>query len=124
MTPSDPAIAVIDGTLCRLNRTGRVVVRHAPLATAVLEFRHGPMRLYVREHPFGLLPGVPNVYCLDGDFRLLWLAEWPLDDDLCGRIVEETEGELVLESLNGSIVRLEAATGKVLNVTARMAQAS
>lgn len=106
------SIAVIDGKLCRLNQTARVVATHAPLATAVLEFRHGPMRLYVREHPYGLLPGVPNLYCLDSHFRLLWLAEWPLPEDPCGRIVDEVGGNLVVESVAGVTVRVDAETGR------------
>lgn len=118
-----PAIAVIEGNLCRLNRTGAVVATHAPLATAVLEFRPGPMRLYVREHPFGLLPGVPNLYCLGGDFRLLWVADWPLADDPCGRIVDDLGDALIAESTRGVVVRLDPATGRLLACAAPMAAA-
>ncbi|HVU31889.1 MAG TPA: hypothetical protein VHE61_00545 [Opitutaceae bacterium] len=124
MTTTASAIAVIDGTLCRLTRTGAIAATHQPLATAVLEFRPGPMRFYVREHPFGLLPGVPNVYCVDAAFRLLWLAEWPLPEDPCGRIVEETEEFLLLESVGGTPVRLNANTGRLVQCGAAMAAAS
>lgn len=113
-----PAIAVIDGNLCRLNRAGTIVAAHAPLATAVLEFRHGPLRLYVREHPFGLLPGVPNLYCLGADFRLQWLAEWPLPADPCGRIVSEADGVLAVESVRGVTVRFDAETGRLRDCAA------
>lgn len=119
-----PAIAVIDGTLCRLNRTGTVAAALQPLATGVLEFRHGPMRLYVREHPFGLLPGVPNVYCVDANFRLLWLAEWPLADDPCAKIVDEAGDTLVLESASGTTVQLAAGTGRLIHCSRPMAAAS
>lgn len=114
VTTTSPAIAVIDGKLCRLSRTGTVTVAHAPLATAVMEFRHGPMRMYVREHPYGLLPGVPNLYCLDPNFRMLWLAEWPYADDLCGRLVDEADNVLVAESVGGLTVRLDATSGRVI----------
>ena len=124
MTTSHPAIAVIDGTLCRLTRNGTIAAAHQPLATAVLEFRHGPMRLYVREHPYGLLPGVPNVYCLDGDFRLLWLAEWPLIDDPCAKIVDEQDGRLIVESMSGGRVQLDAGTGRFIECAHPMAAAS
>ena len=124
VTTSHPAIAVIDGTLCRLTRTATVAATHQPLATAVLEFRHGPMRLYVREHPFGLLPGVPNLYCLDAGFRLLWLAEWPLADDPCGQIVDEQDDVLVTQSVGGATVRLNAATGRLIECRPAMAVAS
>jgi len=116
MTSFAPAFAVIDGNLCRLNRAGRVNATHAPLATAVMEFRPGPMRLYVREHPYGLLPGVPNIYCLDLDFKLLWLAEWPNADDLCARLGDEVGDALVVETVRGATVRLDVATGRVLAI--------
>lgn len=124
LVTSHPAIAVIDGKLCRLSRNGAIAAAHAPLATAVLEFRHGPMQLYVREHPYGLLPGVPNLYCLDGAFRLRWLAEWPLADDPCGRIVEDRGDTLVAESTRGVTVQLDAETGRVRPFGVALAAAS
>jgi hypothetical protein len=115
---------VIDGALCRLSRTGSVTSRHLPLATAVLEFRDGPMRYYVRENPYGLLPGVPNFYCVDAGFRLLWLAEWPLPQDPCNRIVDTSGDVLVVESVAGTTVHLEAATGRLLECRTAMPAAS
>jgi len=32
------SLAIIDGALCRMNRKGRAVVRHAPIGTAVVQF--------------------------------------------------------------------------------------
>ena len=89
-------------------------MRHEPLATAVVEFRRGALCTFVREHPYGLLPGLPNLYCLDGAHRLMWLAEWPFADDHCARIVDEAGGELVVESAAGVRVRLDALTGRVI----------
>ena len=77
MSTATPALAVIEGSICQFNRTGLRAAGHAPLATAVVEFQQGSLRYYVREHTFGLLPGLPNLYCLDGAFRLQWMAEWP-----------------------------------------------
>ncbi len=119
MTTSTPAIAVIDGKLCRLRRTGTVASSHEPLATSVLEFRQTPTRLYVRELPYGLLPGIPNLYCLDPDFRMLWIAEWPLPNDPCGKIVEDTDDLLVTESVTGATIRIDAGTGRVIEVQER-----
>lgn len=119
-----PAIAVIDGRLCRLSRNGRVAAAHEPLATAVLEFKPAAERIYVREHPYGLLRGVPNVYCLDEKFRLQWLAEWPLADDPCGRLVDEVDGVLITESTAGVVVRLDAITGRAVSHLAAVAAAS
>ena len=123
MTTETPALAVIDGTLCQLTREGTRGAGHTPLASAVVEFRHGSMRFYVREHPYGLLPGLPNLYSLDGAFRLQWMAEWPNADDPCTAIVGEEGGTLVALSAGGMIVRLEAATGRLLRVEQPMAAA-
>lgn len=121
----DPqALAVIDGTLCQLTRDGNRAGGHAPLATAVVEFRHGTLRYYVREHPFGLLPGLPNLYCLDGAFRLQWMAEWPDPADPCAAIVGEEGESLVALSQSGATVRLDASTGRLLAVESAMAAAS
>ena len=114
MTPSH-ALAVIDGALCQLGRSGGRAVWHKPIASAVLEFRRGPMCTYVREHPFGLLPGFANLYCLDGAHRLQWIAEWPRADDPCAAIVDEVDGVLVTVATSGMIVRLETATGRLLD---------
>lgn len=121
----DPqALAVIDGTLCQLTRDGNRAGGHAPLATAVVEFRHGTLRYYVREHPFGLLPGLPNLYCLDAAFRLQWMAEWPDPADPCAAIVGEEGESLVALSQSGATVRLDASTGRLLAVESAMAAAS
>lgn len=118
-----PALAVIDGTLCQLTRNGTRAAGHAPLATAVVEFRHGPLRYYVREHPFGLLPGLPNLYCLDGAFRMQWMAEWPDPADPCTSIVGEEGVALVALAKSGAIVRLDAHNGRLLSIESPMAAA-
>lgn len=121
--PTLPALAVLDGTLCQLTRDGARAAGHAPLATAVVEFRHGSLRYYVREHPYGLLPGLPNLYCLDAAFRLQWMAEWPDPTDPCNAIVGEEGDTLVALSVSGATVRLDAHTGRLLNVEQPMAAA-
>ena len=118
-----PALAVIDGTLCQLTREGIRAAGHAPLATAVMEFRHGSLRYYVREHPHGLLPGLPNLYCLDGAFRLQWMAEWPDASDPCAAIIGEEGDTLVAESVSGAVVRLDANSGRLLRIEQPMADA-
>ena len=118
-----PALAVIDGTLCQLTREGTRAAGHAPLATAVLEFRHGSLRYYVREHPHGLLPGLPNLYCLDAAFRLQWMAQWPDAGDPCTAIVGEEGNTLVAVAASGSVVRLDANSGRLLRVDQAMADA-
>jgi hypothetical protein len=124
VTSAPPALAVIDGALCTLTREGSRASWHTPLASAVMEFRHGPLRTYVREHTFGLLPGIPNLYCLDGAFRLQWMAEWPDANDPCASIVGEEGDTLVTTSVSGAVVRLDAHTGRLRGVESVLAAAS
>jgi hypothetical protein len=115
---------VIDGTLCQLTREGTRAAGHAPLATAVVEFRPGPLCCYVREHPYGLLPGIANLYCLDAAFRLQWLAEWPNPSDPCVEIVGQEGDTLIALSASGLSIHLDAHTGRLLHVEVPMAAAS
>lgn len=116
-----PALAVLDGALIPLSRDGRRAGGRAPLATAIVEFHRGAFRCYVREHPFGLLPGIPNLYCLRPDLGLLWLAEWPDPTDPCSRIVGEDGELLIAQSTNGQTIYLDAATGRLLRTEAPLA---
>ncbi|HEX2855687.1 MAG TPA: hypothetical protein VHO24_20800 [Opitutaceae bacterium] len=116
MTPLPSALAVIDGSLVRLTRKGAPAGFLAPIATAVVEFRRGPMCIYVREHPHGLLPGIPNLYCVDAALRLQWMAEWPDPSDPCVRILETTGKTLIAESASGARVRIDAHNGQLLGV--------
>ena len=119
------AFAVIDGALCQLTRYGgQRLMRHPPLATAVVDFRQGPLRFYVREHPYGFLPGLPNLYCLDGGFRLQWMADWPDADDPCAEIVSADGDTVVAMTMAGATVRLDANTGRRLSCTLPVAVAS
>ena len=119
-----PSIAVIDGSLCQLTREGVHAAAHAPLATAVVEFCRGPRCFYVREHPHGLLPGIPNLYCLDRELRLQWLAEWPLADDPCAAIAQVEDEVLTVVSSRGVRVRVDANTGRLLDGADRAVAAS
>jgi hypothetical protein len=116
-------LAVIEGALCRLTRQGSKSVGHRPLATAVVEFQQTPFRCYVREHTYGLLPGFPNLYALDGAFRLQWMAEWPDLNDPCAKIVREKDGVLETLSQNGLTVRLDAFTGRLISARNTLAAA-
>ena len=116
MPDPSPALAVIDGSLFRLTPKGAPAGFLAPLATGVLEFRRGPMCIYVREHPYGLLPGIPNLYCVDAALRLQWLAEWHDPSDPCTRILQVASERLIVEAASGTIVTLDAHTGRRLRV--------
>ena len=108
------SLAIIDGALCRMNRKGRAVVRHAPIGTAVVQFLAASEgRLMVREHTFGFLQGFSNLYCLDGALRLIWFAELPSETDLYAGAVVEEAGKLVCTSAAGVGCRLDPASGKI-----------
>jgi hypothetical protein len=111
-----PALAVIDGTLFRLTRKGATAGFLPPLATAVLEFHRGPLCTYVREHPSGLLPGIPNLYCVDASLRLQWMADWPDPADPCTRILDVTANAVIAEAASGATVILDAFSGTLLRV--------
>jgi hypothetical protein len=106
-----------------LSREGEPLVTRAPLATAIDEFQRGPLCVYVREHPFGLLPGISNLYCLDADLRLLWLAEWPAVCGPCTRILDTTPLVVTAESTSGMLIHLNAETGRAIGVSHAMAAA-
>ena len=118
------ASAIIDGTLCQIDRQGMRSVACAPLGSAVVEFRHGPLQFYVREHPFGLLPGMANLYCLDASLRLRWIAAWPNASDPCAAILREEGSVLVTQSVSGLIVRLDVHDGRLLGCDQSIAEAS
>lgn len=86
-----------------------------PIASAVVEFRRGALCTYVREHAHGFLPGLANLYCLDGAHRLRWMAEWPLAEDPCAGILTEKNGVLECISEQGAMVRLDALTGRLID---------
>ena len=96
----------------------------APLGSAVVEFRQGPLQFYVREHPFGLLPGMANLYCLDADLRLRWMAAWPYTDDPCAAILGEEGSVLLAQSAAGMLVRLDSFSGRLLGTAQPVAAAS
>ena len=109
------SLAIIEGALCRMNRKGRAVVRHAPIGTAVVQFLAASEgRLIVREHTFGFLPGFSNLYCLDSALRLIWFAELPSGTDLYAGPVTEEAGVLACTSAAGVACRLDPANGEIL----------
>ncbi len=81
------------------------------------------MCVYVRELPVGLLPGIANLYCLDGSLCLQWMADWPEACGPCIRILDATDDTLIAESASGAIVRLDAHTGRNIAVEHLMAVA-
>lgn len=118
------ASAIIDGMLCQLNRHGTRSMACAPLGSAMVEFRQSPFCVYVREHPFGLLPGIANLYCLDRELCLRWMAAWPEGVGHCVAIVGEEGNELVVQSASGSIVRLDRLDGRLVGVASAVSAAS
>jgi hypothetical protein len=116
VSDSPQALAVIDGSLIQLTRKGAAAGLLAPLATGVLEFRRGPLCTYVREHPYGLLPGLPNLYCIDASLRLQWMAEWPESAGPCTEILEVAGEKLVAAAASGAVVTLDALNGRLLSV--------
>ncbi len=118
------ASAIIDGTLCQLNRHGARAVTWAPLGSAIIEFRQSPFCIYVREHPFGLLPGISNLYSLDGDLCLRWMAAWPEGVGHCTAIIGDEGNELLVQSASGAIMRLDRLDGRLMEIAPAVSAAS
>ena len=81
------------------------------------------MCIYIRENPLGLLPGISNLYCLDGALSLLWIAQWPDECGPCTRIVDASNDLLTTEAASGATVRFVAHTGKLIGIAQPMAAA-
>lgn len=109
-----PSFALIDGCLCRLNRRGTVTKRHVPLGTAVAEFRVVGGHIYVREQADGFLMGMPNLYCLDLNLFITWLAELPAPDDAYDSIASADATHLTCRTVNGASCKVNPTDGKVL----------
>jgi hypothetical protein len=118
------ASAIIDGTLCQIDHRGLRSIERAPLGSAIAEFRPGPLCFYVREHAFGLLPGMANLYCLDANLHLRWIAAWPDASDPCAEILSEEDAVLVTRSVSGALVRLDARDGRLFDCGSSLAAAS
>lgn len=108
------SLAIIDGALCRLNRRGKVARRHAPLGSAIVEFK--PLadgRLLVRERPADMLPGFANLYCLDANLRQVWLAEPPPDGALFAEPMALLDSAVTCQTTSGHTLRLDLASGRL-----------
>lgn len=111
-TPDSPSFAIIEGSLCLLNRRGTVTRRHAPLGRAVEQFIVDGDRLYVRENPDGVLAGMANLYCLDDRLQLLWLADLPDPADGVVGDLRVDGGVLLGSTRGGRAIRLSPSTGR------------
>lgn len=111
-----PSFALIEGKLCKLNRRGTVTKRHAPLGSAVVEFRILGDRIFVREQADGFLFGMPNLYCLDLNLFISWLSELPSPDDPFDSIADADEETLLCRTVNGNTCRVSSLDGKVLGL--------
>lgn len=114
-----PSFALIDGFLCRLNRMGSVEKRRAPIGTVFSEFVVSGDFLYVLEDSRSFLTGMSNLYCLDAELNMLWLAEPPSPTDAyTGKITLEG-GRLVCGSREGKSCLLDPLHGKLLEAARR-----
>jgi len=107
-----PSFALINGSLCKLNRRGTVVKRHAPLGGTIMEFHVQGGRVYVREDAGGFLAGMPNLYSLDENLFITWLAELPSPLDPFASIMEIGENVLHCRTQSGLHYQLSLANGR------------
>jgi len=117
-TPANPenpcGLAIIEGALCRLNRKGRAVRRHRPLGTAVVEFAQATDdSILVREWGYGFLPGLANLYCLDAELNLRWLAELPAPGEFFETLGSITDLRLSATTQSGLTCQIDLNNGRV-----------
>jgi hypothetical protein len=122
--PENPcSLAIIDGELCRVNRKGRIVMRHAPIGSAVVQFLSTTLgSVIVRELGDGFLPGFSNLYCLDAELNLLWFAAPPPGADFYASLGREEDGRLVCTSTAGGECWVDLASGKIQDPAAASAK--
>jgi hypothetical protein len=115
--PDNPcSLAILDGDLCRVNRKGRVVIRHEPIGTAVTQFCVlGSGNIVVLERPFGLLGGISNAMCLDDQLRLLFFFESPPDANLYQELLGHDDETVTLRSTQGEDCVLAIADGRLIS---------
>lgn len=109
-----PSFALIDGSLCRLSRAGSVEKRRAPIGTVFLEFVVSGPFLYVLEDNRSFLTGMSNLYCLDSELNMVWLAEPPSPTDAYAGKLGLDDGRLVCASREGRRCALDLQTGALL----------
>lgn len=112
-TPQDiPSFAIIEGTLCKLDRHGTVMQRMPPLGGApVAEFHRLGRDVIVREQVGGVLAGISNLYRIREDFGLDWLAQLPSPRDAYAAILEVSTDQIVCRSTSGCDIRLDPQHG-------------
>ena len=110
-TLDTPSYALIDGVLCKLNRKCAVVRRHAPMGLLVEEFLVHEDRILVRESGDGVLLGMTNLYCLDADLRLRWLAESLAGGDVYAGPLSMAQGHVCCPTRLGKSCELALEDG-------------
>lgn len=114
--PEDPcSLVILDGALCRVNRKGRVVLKHEPIGTAIVQFRQfASGNIVTLEHPYGFLEGFSNLACLDERLRLRWFFALPSPPELYAEMGESTDDYLELNSTAGARVRVNLSDGTLV----------
>lgn len=110
-----PSYAIIDGLLCKLSRRGTVLKKRAPMGSTIAEFMVAGQVLIVRETAEGFLPGMSNLYGVDDELKMLWLAEPPFSNDSYAGFIGLNEGVLNCRTKTGRESRVNPADGKLLN---------
>jgi hypothetical protein len=110
--PDTPSFAIIDGTLCKLDRHGTVMQRMPPLGgSPVAEFHRLGTDVIVREQVGGVLAGISNLYRIREDFGLDWLAQLPSPRAAYAAILEVGARHILCRSTSGGDVRLDPRDG-------------
>ena len=115
MDQSEYRFEILEGILCKTEAaTGRVVARHLPIGTSVVQVLANGPNIVVREDYYQFPRGQSNVYCLTNDFELVWSAELPSQNDVYANPVKATPEALFCSSWDCMSCTLSPETGRIL----------
>lgn len=112
---ADYRFEILDGSLCKIDpSTGRVVARHFPIGTSVVQVLPYARNIIVMENYREFPSGQSNVYCLTENFELVWSAELPSAYDVYANSIEATPTGLQCASWDCCDCTLYPQTGRIL----------
>lgn len=103
-----------DDVVCKLmESTGSVIARHTALCTRVVQLMPVARWLIVLEDYYRFPLGQSNMYCIDHDLHMVWVAELPSADDTYVNQIFERGDVLQCGSWNGYMCELDPASGRI-----------
>jgi hypothetical protein len=104
-----------DKALCKVDvATGRPISRRDAMGTKIVQMLRKDERVVIREDCYEFPTGRSNVYCLDHDLALIWVAELPMATDVYANPVIDKGETLECASWQGYTCQLDPESGKIV----------